>query len=71
MTHITSPEKGPLDRPTDDEAGDIGSNVLRPLIGGNEDEIPTKSLEHPLLLITSTVPAPPPPPPITVMNYLN
>ena len=53
------PAKGAPDRtstrwePTEDETGDIGSNGCRPLNEGNEVE---NNLEHPLLLITSTLP---------------
>ena len=71
VTQITRPEKGPRGRflrpdsstPEATETGDIGSIAEDwnpcPLNEENEVEISATSLEHPLLLITSTFPPPP------------
>lgn len=58
---MTRPAKGPLTRGTvgserDEEAGDIIDMNLRLLALGRKVEEPTKSLEQPLLLTTSTLP---------------
>lgn len=56
VTHITRPENGPVPRTigsdaAEEEAGDMGSVDCNP----PKEEIPTNSLEQPLLSITSTL----------------
>lgn len=56
VTHITRPENGPVPRTigsdaAEEEAGDMGPVECNP----PKEEIPTNSLEQPLLSITSTL----------------
>lgn len=70
MTHITRPEKGPVDFATtatgvsdktdEVEAGDDIDSKDRILLNEEENEISPNNLVQPLLLTASTLPPPPP-----------